>query len=158
MHKPKFILDVHLGKLAKYLRMLGLDTLYENDLTDPEIVKIAGERKLVVLTRDSELLKIKAVRDGYLIRSKNPVEQLAEVISQYDLYSKIKPFSRCMVCNGIIKKVAKESVADKLLPKTKLYYEEFYQCKSCEKIYWKGSHYFKMKGFLEDLSMIKPSD
>jgi len=158
MCEPKFILDVHLGKLARYLRMLGFDTLYENDYTDPEIVNIAKAEKRAVLTRDAELLKTKAIEEGYLINSKNYLEQLAEVIFRYDLSSKLKPFSRCMVCNGIIEKAAKEAVIDKLLPKTRQYYEEFYQCKSCERIYWKGSHYIKMQRFMDDfLSKISRS-
>ena len=152
MREPKFILDVHLGKLARYLRMLGFDTLYENDYSDPEIVRIAKSEKRNVLTRDVELLKIKAVKHGYPVSSKNPLEQLAEVILHFDLSSKLKPFSRCMACNGKIEKVAKETIIDKLLPKTKQYYEEFYQCLSCERVYWKGSHHLKMKKFIEDFT------
>ena len=150
IREPKFILDVHLGKLARYLRMLGFDTLYENDYTDPEIVNIAKIEKRAVLTRDTELLKIKAIEKGYLIKSKNHLEQLAEVILRFDLASKIRPFSRCMVCNGVVVKVEKEAVIGKLLPKTRQYYEEFFQCNSCERVYWKGSHYIKMNRFIGD--------
>jgi len=150
MSKPKFILDVHLGKLARHLRMLGFDTIYENDCTDPQIVNIAQAEKRAVLTRDTELLKIKAIEEGYLIKSKNHLKQLAEVILRFDLASRIRPFSRCIVCNGVVEKVEKEAVICKLPQKTRLYYEEFFQCKSCERVYWKGSHYIKMNRFIEE--------
>ena len=151
LRKPKYILDVHLGKLAKYLRMFGFDALYENNYNDFDIIKIAKAQKRTILTRDVSLLKNKAVTHGYWIRSQYPVEQLTETILRFDLYSNIKPFYRCIACNGIIKKTTKESVINKLQPKTKLYYDEFYQCSSCEKVYWKGPHYYRMKNFLENL-------
>jgi len=148
---PKFILDVHLGKLAKYLRMLGFDTLYETDYKDSQIVKIAKTQNRTILTRDVSILKIKSVTHGYWIRSQYSVEQLTEVVRRFDLNSNIKPFSHCTVCNGIVEKVTKESVMNRIQPKTKLYYEEFYQCESCKKVYWKGSHYDNMKNFIEKL-------
>ncbi|KPK87130.1 twitching motility protein PilT [bacterium SM23_31] len=151
LRKPKYILDVQLGKLAKYLRMLGFDTLFENNYDDSEIVKIAKAEKRTILTRDVSILKIKAVTHGYWIRSQKPTEQITEVITRFDLYSNIKPLSRCIACNGIINKTTKESVIHKLQPKTKRYYNEFYQCKSCKKVYWKGSHYYKIKSFAAQL-------
>ncbi len=151
LREPKFILDVHLGKLARYLRLLGFDTLYETDYKDSRIEKIAQTQNHTILTRDVSILKIKSVTHGYWIRSQHPVEQLTEVIRRFDLNSNIKPFSRCTVCNGIVEKVTKESVMNRLQPKTKLYYEEFYQCESCKKVYWKGSHYDNMKNFIETL-------
>jgi len=151
LREPRFILDVHLGKLAKYLRMMGFDTLYENNYHDSEIVKIATNEKRIVLTRDVDLLKIRDLDRGYWIRSPYPLEQVNEVIIRLDLFSCIKPFNRCITCNGIITKSRKESIIDRLKPKTKLYYEDFFQCTSCKKVYWKGSHYFKMKGFIDNL-------
>ena len=151
LRRPKFILDVHLGKLAKYLRIFGFDTLYENDYDDFEIISISKAEKRAILTRDVRILKNKAVTHGYWIRSNSPVEQLTEVILRFDLFSNIKPFYRCLTCNGLIRKTSKESVMNKLQPKTRLYYEEFYRCSSCEKVYWKGSHYHKMMNFVEDI-------
>ena len=151
LRESKFILDVHLGKLARYLRMIGFDTLYENNYEDSKIVKIAKDEKRIILTRDVELLKIKTITHGYWVRSKDPVKQLNEIVLRFDLFSNIKTFYRCITCNGIIKKTTKESVLDKLQPKTKLYYNDFYQCISCEKVYWKGSHYYKMKSFINNL-------
>ena len=151
LREPKFILDVHLGKLAKYLRMLGFDTLYENDYDDLRIIELADEEKRTILTRDVGLLKNNTVTHGYWIRTLNSEEQVKEVISRFDLSSSIKPFARCTVCNGKILSAAKESIMDQLKPKTRQYYNEFYRCSTCGKIYWKGSHYNRMKGFIEDL-------
>jgi len=151
LREPKFILDVHLGKCAKYLRLLGFDSLYENTYDDPEIAAIAQAQKRAVLTRDVALLKRSAVARGYWIRSRIPSEQVTEVIHRFDLHSNIRPFSRCMACNGTVNAVTKDAVRDVLEPKTIQYYDEFYRCSSCGKVYWKGSHYLKMKKFVDDV-------
>lgn len=151
LREPKFVLDVHLGKLAKYLRMLGFDTLYQNSFEDSEIIKISLEQKRTILTRDVALLKNSKVMHGYWIRSQEPKEQLKEVIHRSDLLDAIRPFYRCKDCNGIIKKVPKESVLEKIQPGTRKHFNEFFQCNSCGKVYWKGSHFNKMNDFIEDL-------
>ena len=147
----KFILDVHLGKLATYLRMLGFDTLYENSYDDLTIVRLSNEQKRIILTRGTGLLKMKAVTHGYRIRSENPDEQVVEVLQRFDARSSIKPLCRCLVCNSLIKKIAKDEIIHLLEEKTKRYYDEFYQCNSCQKIYWKGSHCLRMKQFVDSV-------
>jgi len=139
-----FILDAQLGKLAKLLRMLGFDTLYRNDYTESEVIRIALEEERIVLTRNTALLKNKSVTHGIWIRSTVPEEQIKEVICRCDLISQITPFQRCLVCNGAISPVHKEKIAHHLPPNTAALYNEFYQC-NCGRIYWKGSHYDKMK-------------
>ena len=149
---PSFILDVHLGKLAKYLRMTGFDTLYENRLDDNEIVEIAIREKRIILTRDIGLLKHKVVTHGYWIRSQKPVEQFTETARRFDLFSKFKPFRRCTVCNGLVKKTNKQSVIHQLKPRTKIYFDEFFKCSSCGKVYWKGSHFERMQKLIFELA------
>ncbi|MCC9137818.1 Mut7-C ubiquitin/RNAse domain-containing protein [Pontibacter silvestris] len=144
-----FVLDVHLGKLAKALRMLGFNTLYQNDYTDKTIATIAEQENRIVLTRDVGLLKHKAIKHGYWLRSQHLEEQLAEVISYFKLKKKSQPFTRCLECNNNISVVAKEAVLDKLPPKTKQYFNEFYQCPTCSRVYWKGSHYDRMLQFVK---------
>ena len=151
LRRSKFILDVHLGKLANYLRMLGFDTLYSNNYSDGMIVRLAATGKRIILTRDIGILKIKEVTHGYWVRSQNPETQLLEVIRRFDLKSSIAPFHRCMTCNGLIEKVKKESVQDRLKEMTKKHYSDFYLCSSCGKIFWQGSHYDKMKRFIEEI-------
>ncbi len=151
LREAKFVLDVHLGRLAKYLRMFGFDTLYDNSYSDSEIVNISAEGKRIILTRDTGLLKNKKVKRGYWIRSQYPKEQLKEVMLRFDLFSNIKPFCLCMECNGNIEEVKKELIIDNLQPKTKEYYDEFYRCISCEKIYWKGTHYESMIKLIKNI-------
>lgn len=149
LRQTQFILDVHLGKLARYLRMIGFDVLYRNDYSDETIVELASTDHRIILTRDIALLKNKCVTHGYWIRNTKPSQQLLEVLQRFDLYQQIHPFKRCMLCNGSIQPINKNDIVDKLLPKTEKYFHEFYQCRSCDKIYWKGSHYEKMVKVIE---------
>lgn len=146
---PQFILDVHLGKLARLLRMLGFDALYEKNYTDTQIAEIASAEARIVLTRDVLLLKRKLIEWGYWLRSKHPKEQLLEVLHYFELQQAFRPFYRCMTCNGCIQRVEKKEIAHLLLPETNRYFEEFYRCSQCHSIYWKGSHYEKMKSFIK---------
>lgn len=149
LRKSAFILDVHLGKLARRLRLLGFDTLYRSDYDDPEIVRIAAEERRIILTRDKGLLCSNAVTHGYLIRSQNINEQVQEVLRRFYLFEQVKAFTRCLACNGIIIHVEKKDIVQLLQPKTIRYYDSFYQCVKCRKVYWKGSHYKKLVTFIE---------
>ena len=140
----RFITDAHLGKLARILRMLGFDTIYNNELDDHQIIVIAENEKRIVLSRDIGLLKNGNLSRGYWLRSQDPREQIKEVIQRLDLREQILPFHRCMECNGEIDRVKKESVIDLLKPMTREHFNDFYQCRGCKKIYWQGSHYEKM--------------
>ncbi|MBF8964952.1 Mut7-C ubiquitin/RNAse domain-containing protein [Pontibacter sp. FD36] len=140
----RFVLDVHLGTLARSLRMLGFDTVYRNDLHDTELVQLADESQRILLTRDVNLLKHKDIPAGYWLRSQHTEEQLKEVVIRYKLHDQLRPFTRCMVCNGNIVAVDKQEVLEQLPPKTKQYFDEFYQCQQCKQVYWKGSHYERM--------------
>lgn len=148
-----FILDVHLGKLARYLRLLGVDTFYENDYDDATITHIAAYENRIVLTRDVGLLKHKPIKWGYWLRSQHSDEQLREVLVRFDLESQLAPFARCMACNGKIQEVEKQTIEHVLEPKTKQYFQTFYQCVHCLHVYWKGSHFDKMQGFLQRLNV-----
>ena len=140
-----FVVDVNLGRLARLLRLMGFDTLFSNAYADDEIVRISEEQNRIVLTRDRRLLHAKAVTHGYWVRSVWPSRQIEEVVRRFDLAGLVRPFSRCADCNGLIEPVAKEAVLDRLEPKTKKYYETFYRCPACGKIYWEGSHVGKLR-------------
>lgn len=152
LEKPRFILDVHLGKLARKLRMLGFDTLYRNDYADPEIARIALRDKRIILTRDRRLLMIKSVQRGYWVRSNLIDAQVNEILTRFDLFSQIKAFDHCIKCNGTLQRVDKGTVIDRLLPKTVLYYDEIYRCQGCDQLYWQGSHYENMTQYVEMLN------
>lgn len=149
LRRTRFILDVHLGKLARELRLFGFDSLYRNDFRDAEIVAIALKEKRVVLTRDLGILKNRAVTHGYWLRSQNPQAQLEEVIVRFDLRAAMRPLTRCLACNGSLAPCSKESVLDLLPTETAKRYEEFSRCGSCGKVYWKGSHYRKLIKLVE---------
>jgi uncharacterized protein len=151
LREPRFILDVHLGKLSKYIRLCGFDALFKMNLSDREIVRISVAEKRIILTRDRDLLKTKLVTHGYWIRSSKPDEQLKEVLRRFDLKNLLKPFSRCLECNGSLYYIPKDEIMDQLQPNTRDYYTEFSRCCGCKKIYWQGSHYEKMKDFIEEL-------
>jgi uncharacterized protein with PIN domain len=155
IEKPKefkFILDVHLGKLAKYLRLLGFDAKYGNNFSDIELADISLLESRILLTRDLGLLKYSNIIWGYWLRNSSSVEQIKEVVSKFDLKLNFKPFSRCLECNGEIELTEKANIMPQLKAKTKKYFNEFYKCKSCGKIYWKGSHWEKMASFIDLLS------
>lgn len=137
----KFICDVHLGKLARLMRIVGLDTLYRTDYTDAEIVEFAVKEKRIILTRDRRLLHHRVVDHGYCIRSQDTDEQMHEVLKRFDLKAEIEGLTRCPACNGSLESVAKETILDQLEPLTIKYYNEFFRCEACGQIYWKGSHF-----------------
>ena len=147
----KFIADVHLGKLARNLRLLGFDTYLDSSLDDNEIINISLTENRIILTRDKQLLNNNRITQGCRIGSSDPREQIREVLTRFDLHNNLKPFSRCMDCNGLIVSVSKESVNEYLPPKTRQYYEEFFRCQVCSKIYWEGSHYDNMKKQIKNL-------
>jgi uncharacterized protein with PIN domain len=146
----RFILDVHLGKLAKYLRMLGFDTLYRNRMDDDVIADIAEKENRIVLTRDLGILKYNRVLYGYWLRSQHSKKQLSEVIEHFGLLRAIRPFTRCMQCNGPMKEVSKEEVEDRLEKGTRRYYDRFYRCTVCGKVFWEGSHFAHMNQFIDE--------
>ncbi len=151
LRNPKFIADVHLGTLARYLRMLGIDVLYKNDFKDEEIVKISLAERRAILTKDRGILKRSEVTHGYFVRSEFPKEQLKEVIERFHLKSEVKEFSRCLNCNSFLEKANKEEITNRIPPKVAQYQDEFFICRNCDKIYWKGSHFDKMKKLIEEV-------
>lgn len=141
---PSFILDQHLGRLAAYLRMLGFDTLYRNDYHDPELAQISHREGRVLLTRDVGLLKRSLITHGYYVRETHRERQLVEIMRRFNLLDVITPFKHCMKCNGLLRPVEKSSVLHRLPDNAARYYDEFHICASCERIYWKGTHFERM--------------
>lgn len=145
----RFVADNHLGRLAYYLRMLGFDTLYRNDYQDDELAQTADAQERILLTRDRRLLMRNQVQRGYWVRSLSPRQQILEVVRRYNLKAQITPFRRCIRCNGILQLVSKEAVLDRLEPLTRLYFDDFCICPDCQQVYWKGSHYERMRQFID---------
>ncbi|MGL5878501.1 MAG: Mut7-C RNAse domain-containing protein [Xenococcaceae cyanobacterium] len=148
---PIFILDVHLGKLASSLRMLGFDTLYRNDYEDPEIAKISANENRIVLTRDRGVLMRSLVTYGYYVRSTKPERQIVEVLQRFQLVDRVQPFHRCIRCNGTLISVDKQSIVDRLPLETKRCIDTYYCCSDCQQIYWQGTHFQRMEQFVEQV-------
>lgn len=148
---PRFVVDIHLGKLAGYLRLLGFDTLYRNDFEDDELADISSAEVRILLTRDRGLLKRKVVTRGYLVREDDPKEQIHEIVRRFDLSKLAEPYSRCSHCNGILLSVSKKTIEKDLEPLTKEHYHHYKQCPDCHQIYWRGSHFDEMEKFISSI-------
>jgi uncharacterized protein with PIN domain/sulfur carrier protein ThiS len=145
----RFVIDIHLGKLATSLRLLGFDTLYRNDYEDQELAEISSSQARILLTRDKGLLMRNLVIYGYYVRSTQPQTQIVEVLRRFDLFTKVSPFQRCLRCNGLLESVPKESIIHELPETVKLQTHEFHRCQNCARIYWKGSHYERLHKFID---------
>jgi len=144
----RFVLDVHVGRLAAYLRMAGFDALYGNQSSDAELASIVARERRVLLTRDRYLLMRTAVDRGYWVRSTEPKQQLVEVVKRFDLADSIRPFTRCLQCNTILEEASPESVLDRLPPMVKD--KDFFRvCPTCQRIYWERSHHERMSKLLQ---------
>lgn len=145
---PRFVADVHLGRLAAYLRLAGFDTLYEARATDEELARWAATGPRTLLTRDAGLLKRNAVTHGYYVRSTHPPQQLAEVIRRFDLSRLVRPFSRCLRCNQPLRPAQPHDVRPRVPEAVWKRYSEFLSCSSCGRFYWQGTHYQRMQQLL----------
>lgn len=150
--EARFICDIHLGRLAAYLRMLGFDTFYRNDCGDDELARISAHEQRILLTRDRGLLKRNLVLLGYFVRASDSRQQLHEVVERFDLQEHISAFTRCMHCNTPVQQVCKSEVVDRLPPGTRQHYSEFRLCPGCQKIYWQGLHYRRMQRLIRSLN------
>ena len=143
---PKFIADCHLGKLAKYLRLMGVDTLYFPHIEDNKLILMAKDENRTILTRDRLLSKRKNV-PVFFLEATDTKTQLQVLIEHYNIKHP-SPFSRCIVCNTPLQVIEKEKVIDDLPKKVKKYFNYFEYCPSCDRIYWQGDHYRHMMEFM----------
>ena len=151
LREPRFVLDVQLGRLAAYLRMLGFDAVYSNSACDPELVRISLEGKRILLTRDRGLLKHSVVTHGYWVRETDSRHQAAEVVRRFDLAGSLRPFTRCLACNELLHEASKDDVCSRVPPRIAEWCDEFQECDRCRRVYWQGSHYRRMQRWIEKL-------
>jgi hypothetical protein len=142
------VLDAHLGKLARHLRLLGLDALLPSDTDDAALTRIASEEARILLTRDRGLLKRREVARGYFVRETRPRLQLLEVLRRFDPVRLVSPFERCLRLNGLLAPAARDAVAVRLPPRTLKEHEAFFLCLGCGRVYWQGSHYDRLLEFI----------
>jgi len=139
----RFLLDGHLGKLAKRLRLVGLDAVCPKGAKDDELADLAAGEGYILLTRDHALLKRGTVSHGYCIRETDPHRQLVEVLTRFGPLA-LQPFSRCLRCNAKLQEVSKSVVESRLPPRTREHYDRFQACLGCGRVYWQGSHWKRL--------------
>ena len=147
----RFIADAHLGGLAHLLRMIGFDTLYENDLRDEDIEWLSGAQQRIVLTRDRELLKRRGISHGCYVHALRPEQQLREIFDRLDLASAARPFTRCLSCNCALHPVEKEQIASLLPRGVRERYQRFSLCEGCGRVFWEGTHWRRMRSLVDSL-------
>jgi len=140
MSEPRFIADEMLGKLAKWLRTIGYDTVYYTGGGDSALVQRALTEDRIILTKDLHLVRRKLARKALLVRSDQSQEQLKQVVKELGLDLQSKLFTRCLMCNRELVFVEKEDIRDKVSAYTYLTQDRFYRCPGCERIYWPGTH------------------
>jgi hypothetical protein len=145
LREPRFVADVHLGALARLLRLLGFDTRYANDLDDAQLADLTVRERRILLTRDVGLLKRKAVVRGQWLRDRDPERQLEEVVDALQLRRALRPFTRCMICNGALSPVSRLSVKSIVPPLAFRRFRVFRRCRGCGRVYWRGTHYRRLQ-------------
>jgi uncharacterized protein with PIN domain len=140
----RFVADAHIGALSRRLRMLGFDTLWQNDIGDAELVRLASREHRVLLTRDRRLLMRRSVTHGCYIRATSTDAQLAYLVERLQLCSEIAPFSRCLVCNGRMVADEFKTIQDSVPPGVRRTQTRYWRCNECAKVYWRGTHWAAM--------------
>lgn len=144
---PRFLLDVHLGTLARRMRLVGIDTAYGNDLDDDTLVDMANAQRRVLLTQDRGLLRRRRLWLGAFVRGSRPDAQFADLLDRFA--PPLAPWTRCTACNGLLTPVAKEDVQDRLEPGTRRTQDAFARCAACGRVYWKGAHHERLEKIVD---------
>jgi uncharacterized protein with PIN domain len=151
-----FIVDSNAGKLARWLRMMGYDTLFFNDIEDGRLVDIAIEEGRVVVTRDTQIAKRRVAISGelrvILSREDDPRKQLLQVMKELNLDCRERQFTRCMECNRQLVPRSKQDVQDLVPPYVFSTQTQYMQCPSCSRVFWQGTHWQRMKSALEEIT------
>ncbi|AVR97677.1 Mut7-C RNAse domain-containing protein [Pseudoduganella armeniaca] len=150
--EARFVADAHLGGLARFLRMAGFDTLYDNAIDDPAVEASAQDDGRIALTRDRELLKRRGVLRGAYVRALKPEQQLQEVFARFGLAASARPFTLCLACNAPLRPVPKADVEAQLPPSVRATHEHFLTCDVCQGVFWQGSHWRRMRALLDGVA------
>ena len=148
--RGRFVLDQHLGRLAAYLRLLGLDCVHRAHFPDEDVARVAVDEDRVLLSRDKRLLMRRAIVHGGFVHATDPMEQVPEVLHRFGAPETIAPFTPL---HGVQRRAAtgrdREQVEDRLLPDTREYYREFRECPDCRRVFWEGSHVRRMRAWVD---------
>ena len=142
LRRTRFVADVHLGRLARCLRLLEFDTLYSTNLDDRSLVAISVRERRILLTRDVELLKHRMLTRGYWVRTTDSDRQVEEIVRAFSLEKNLRPFTRCMNCNTLLRPVARAVVAGRVPMRVFRRYRRFTYC---GRFYWRGTHFQRLE-------------
>lgn len=151
LRRTRFIADAHLGGLARLLRLTGFDTLYDNGFADDEIVAIAARDERIVLTRDRELLKRRAVTHGCFVHALKPKLQVREIFDRLDLAGSARPFTLCLDCNAPLRPIDTVQAEARIPPMVRGRHQRFSTCDVCRRVFWEGSHWQHMRELVDEL-------
>jgi len=151
LRQTRFIADINIRDIVKYMRALGLDVCYDASLSPREIIRISKRENRTILTKSRKLLKFRNVTHGIFIRPGTTVEQIRGIIDYLSLRALIEPFSRCLQCNIPLVGVSKDRILDRIPAKTREFYDEYSYCTACDRIYWKGTHYMNIKKVVDEI-------
>jgi len=147
----RFIADAMLGRLARWLRLLGFDTLYFADISDSRLLRIAMEQERIILTRDTHLIERKGIKEYLLLKENDTFKQLHEVIDTLKI-KEFNPLSRCVHCNGLLTKIVNKNEIKESIPEfVFLNFNLFLKCPDCGKVYWEGTHPEKFREKLSEI-------
>ncbi|GGY65796.1 Mut7-C RNAse domain-containing protein [Marinobacter zhanjiangensis] len=148
---PAFAADAMLGRLARWLRALGFDTVYQPGIDDHDLVAIADNEDRILLTRDRHLITYLRPHRGLLLSSSKPLEQLGEVSDEYDIEPTADLFNRCLICNSRLRSATPHEIDTRVPQRSRSMPGPFLACPGCGRIYWPGSHVKRMQRALADL-------
>ncbi|QMU77694.1 hypothetical protein GXW83_20370 [Streptacidiphilus sp. PB12-B1b] len=145
----RFLLDVHLGTLARRLRLLGVDAAYENlDIGDPALAARSAAEQRVMLSRDRGLLRRREIWAGAYVYSHRPDEQVKDVLGRFA--PPLAPWTRCTACNGLLERADKAQVHDRLHDGTQRSFDVYAQCADCGQVYWRGAHHARLEAIVAE--------
>jgi uncharacterized protein with PIN domain len=157
----RFVVNSHLGKLTKNLRMLGFDSIYQPETDITRLAELSENQGRILLTRNKKILMINKITRGLFVRSTHPKDQVVEILNRLELWSDCNPLKRCLTCNGNIFRVQQDmdhfKELQNVVPRSVLTWcHEYFYCNQCRKIYWNGSHYTDMKRLINEILRKKP--
>ncbi|MCR4471449.1 Mut7-C ubiquitin/RNAse domain-containing protein [Burkholderia sp. SCN-KJ] len=152
----RFVADAHLGGLAQLLRLAGFDTCYDNHYRDDELAALAAREGRIVLTRDRELLKRRAVVRGCYLHAQQPDAQLRELFARLDLAPHMRPFRLCLRCNAPLHALDAADAAPRVPPGVRQRHRRFAACDVCRRVFWEGSHWRRMRAVVDAMRAPPP--
>lgn len=155
----RFIVDHNVGKLTRWLRMLGFDSVFFNGPDDSEMIRQAVAEDRIILTRDTGVIKRRVITSGQLkavlLKTEDPKKQIEQLMSAFDLKNQARPFTRCIECNQSLVSRTVEEVADRVPPYVYRTQRQYMECPACQRIYWRGTHWKAMMQKVEKLADLK---